>query len=354
MKYKQENQLTIILTLKDRSEFTYRWIQYMNESKCPYLILIADGGSDTKVQEHLQNTENYPFLRYEYIRYPEDSILIDYYKKLQSVVSKVKTEYILFADNDDFICVENIKECIHFLNKDSEYVSCGGRLINLYLYENSALSNRSKGDKYIARYLNVDKTISHQKAEERVKYFFQKADQLGLWNCWYQVHRATSVVDAFKILESIYFQELVVFEIAVHMTLLKVGKYKDIEVNLTYRQEGTSQSSAELDSRGNLLQRWIINNSFNELNEAISRIFPNINADEKITIADGIVEWISARAGTLFPKRPTSKINIRTLCAKLVDMAEIMGCTKTLSFISFLGRKVIYLKNIKLNYFLLK
>ena len=36
-------KLTIALTLKGREEFTYRWMEYMNEMRCPYKILIADG-----------------------------------------------------------------------------------------------------------------------------------------------------------------------------------------------------------------------------------------------------------------------------------------------------------------------
>ena len=55
-----KNELTIILTLKDRVSFTYRWMEYMNDLSCPYKILIADGGIDKEVENHLLDKNNYP------------------------------------------------------------------------------------------------------------------------------------------------------------------------------------------------------------------------------------------------------------------------------------------------------
>ena len=95
-------KLTIILTLKGREEFTFRWMRYMNEMHCPYKILLADGGANLELEAHLRHPNNYPNLDYEYIRYPFDASLDDYLNKFENVISRVKTEYILLADNDDF------------------------------------------------------------------------------------------------------------------------------------------------------------------------------------------------------------------------------------------------------------
>ena len=38
-----ENKLTILLTLKGRESFTYRWLEYSNNIRLPFRIYIADG-----------------------------------------------------------------------------------------------------------------------------------------------------------------------------------------------------------------------------------------------------------------------------------------------------------------------
>jgi glycosyltransferase domain-containing protein len=104
------NDLTVVLTLKDRSVFTYRWMQWMEEQKFPYKILIADGGSDREIERHLRNRKNYPHIDYEYIRYPYDSDLHTYMKKLADVADRVSTEFVLSADNDDLILSEPLQD----------------------------------------------------------------------------------------------------------------------------------------------------------------------------------------------------------------------------------------------------
>ena len=62
------NKLTIVLTLWHREAFTLRWMDYMNTIQCGYKILIADGGDDESLQNHLENYQNYPNLNYDYIK----------------------------------------------------------------------------------------------------------------------------------------------------------------------------------------------------------------------------------------------------------------------------------------------
>src|SRR5688572_707400 len=108
------DQLTIVLTLKDRSAFTYRWMRHMNDIKCPYPILIADGGADELIESHLRQHHNYPDLHYTYIRYPFDRDYDAYYQKFADVVARVSTPYILLADNDDFYLLDAIPTFIRF------------------------------------------------------------------------------------------------------------------------------------------------------------------------------------------------------------------------------------------------
>ena len=67
-----DNELTILLTLKDRPLFTFRWMSYANSINFPFKVLIADGGKDKAVPTALSNRANFPNVDYEYIRYPYD------------------------------------------------------------------------------------------------------------------------------------------------------------------------------------------------------------------------------------------------------------------------------------------
>ena len=83
------SDLTIILPLKDRSKYTYRWMEYANQYYKDYKIIIADGGKDKDIQNHLSNYSNYKDLNYSYIRYPYDSDIKSYFEKISNAPLKM-------------------------------------------------------------------------------------------------------------------------------------------------------------------------------------------------------------------------------------------------------------------------
>ena len=76
-----KDKLTILVPLKDRSEYTKRFMSKTNDKKCTFKILLADGGGDVDIENHLKEYTNYPNLNYEYFRYPFDSTFEHFYKK---------------------------------------------------------------------------------------------------------------------------------------------------------------------------------------------------------------------------------------------------------------------------------
>ena len=90
-------QLTILLTLKDRGEFTHRWMSYAERVRFPFKVLIADGGSDASVPALLAERARFPNVDYEYLRYPEDTSYRQYYAKIDDALGRVRTPFVAMS-----------------------------------------------------------------------------------------------------------------------------------------------------------------------------------------------------------------------------------------------------------------
>src|SRR2546427_5283900 len=122
-----DDELTILLTLKDRAEYTTRWMSYANSIAFPFRVLIADGSSDESAERLLSDRERFPNVKYEYIRYPEDKTFADYNAKIVDALNRLRTTFVALADNDDFFVVNCLLKSVQFLSEHSDYVACGGQ-----------------------------------------------------------------------------------------------------------------------------------------------------------------------------------------------------------------------------------
>ena len=132
-------KLTILLCLKDRSEYSKSWIE--NNIFNEYNYIIADGSSDNRNAEIFNNIthSNVRFLTYEY-----DQTIEIYLKKIIDAISKVKTPYIMRVDNDDILIQSGLEKCIKELERNSEYGVAHGNLRGIRIVNNNLDSPRYK------------------------------------------------------------------------------------------------------------------------------------------------------------------------------------------------------------------
>src|SRR5438132_11961673 len=123
-----DNELTILLTLKDRPLFTFRWMAYANSIRFPFKVLIADGGKDETVPKVLSDKTNFPNVNYEYVRYPYDQTYAEYYSKVVDALSRIETPFVALADNDDCFIGEGLKLAVEFLRVHPDYSACVGHV----------------------------------------------------------------------------------------------------------------------------------------------------------------------------------------------------------------------------------
>ena len=176
-----ENMLTIVLPLKDRTPFTWRWMEYADQMKFPFHIIIADGGKDPVVEKKLTDKSNYPNLDYEYIRYPYDKDIPIFFKKMNDAVSHVQTKYVILTDNDDFLFVEALHRAIEFLEKNDDFSSSRGEVYDFQVSsKDKSLERKDVYGKMISfrKILTSDSNVG-ETALIRVRTFSEHAD--GMW-----------------------------------------------------------------------------------------------------------------------------------------------------------------------------
>jgi glycosyltransferase domain-containing protein len=125
-----DRKLTVLLLLKDQAPYTFRWLTYASLIRFPFKVLIADGGADDQVADALSDPSRFPGVDFEYVRYPHDRTLTDFYKKKVDALERITTPYVVKTCNDDFYSVEGLRRSIRFLDANPDY-SCGrGEIFN--------------------------------------------------------------------------------------------------------------------------------------------------------------------------------------------------------------------------------
>ena len=314
----QANNLTIVLTLKDRTPFTYRWMQYMNDMKCPYKILIADGGKDKSIEEHLLDPSNYPELIYEYIRYPHDVKLEDYLLKLENVLSLVSTKYLLNADNDDFYLIDHIPEILSFLDANDDYVGCRGQLVYIDVYNRMGdnQNNLIRGQHYLAD-LVESISIDCDCPFERVEALCGGMSKNDYYANWYSIYRTSAMQEIWSSIVDLRINEMLVNEMLTHILMNIRGKIEILPQPFYIRQSRTSQFGDSLVVGNEFLERCMVNNSLSAFNLAVDKLIPVNNKEERDRVLVSIATWLEVFVSNIYIKNQLKKKFFYHLTRKL-------------------------------------
>jgi len=118
------SQLTIILSLKDRSEDTLVFLSTSLYPDVKYLILDGSHGDEN---EKMFASRISPNVRY--VRSSPDRNIDDYVLKMTTGLEFVDTPYVIMVDNDDVILRGGVIAAIKFLQSESSCIFAGGDLL---------------------------------------------------------------------------------------------------------------------------------------------------------------------------------------------------------------------------------
>jgi glycosyltransferase domain-containing protein len=122
------------MPLKGRHLHTLRFLWHANQCAIPWRILIADGQVHPTIARLLEDRAKFPNLDIEYVRYPDDRSYPDFWRKIADAISRVKSKYFMWVDNDDFLFPTGLERSVAFLDANPDFVCCGGGVAGFELH----------------------------------------------------------------------------------------------------------------------------------------------------------------------------------------------------------------------------
>lgn len=230
-------RLTIVLPLKGRSPWTFRFLAHAEKLRFPYRLLVADGEVDEVVAEQLSaHRKLFPHVNMEYVQYPDDQSLKHFFRKMADACNRIRTPYAMLADNDDFLCYEGIERALDFLDKHPDYVCARGQILAFSLMPLNARGTLLEGRPCeVSFQYNIPGSVA-ELPSERLRA------GLNLGN-YYAVCRAGSLAAIFNECTEIGFSDYMLHESFHSMRLSTFGKSHVDESAISYfRQMRTSST----------------------------------------------------------------------------------------------------------------
>ena len=272
------NDLTIILLLKGRNDFTVRWFRFAEKFYKPFKIIVADGGSGKSIKEKLNKLNLNKELNFEYIKYPYDSTSSQYFKKVLDALSRVSTKYVIFASNDDFYFHDSLLTSIKVLNKQKKFIASRGEIWDFSvspIFKEILSKNQTPyyGEISGIHKLYLGKSISEKNSYKRVLKHVSNPESI-----WHDVIRTPIIKEAFAelLISKIYDLDLADKFISFYI-VAKGGLHRCKKLYMLHQCHDDSISANNLTFKANekyfSIEYQLMNDRFiNKISKIISQI----------------------------------------------------------------------------------
>lgn len=218
------NDLTIILLLKGRDDFTIRWFEYAKKLKLQHHVIIADGGADNRLEDQLKANGYDSYVSYDYIRYHYDDNYKLFYAKVLNALGKVETPYVVLASNDDFYFFDSLDESVSFLKENPDFVTSRGEVWDFQVSPRIKSKNPTEKSEIYGNLGAISKlytypTVIGESAIDRIADFSFKANSI-----WHDVVRTATLKEAYGVLVGSEINDLVISDNLICFMLASQGK----------------------------------------------------------------------------------------------------------------------------------
>jgi glycosyltransferase domain-containing protein len=306
-------RLTIVMPMKGRHLFTFRFLWHANRMRLPYRFLIADGQVNEAVARRLEDSRKiFPELDVEYVRYPDDVDYSRYFAKMSDVMQRVRTPYVMHADNDDFLGFDGIERTLDFLDANKDYVCARGHSLTFSVYSGLGGSRGDICGAFNRLYLHRDfEDLTAPTVIERLR-------QGGLCHTlYYGIYRTAALACIWREVAEIDFSDLTLHENFFALRALTLGKIQTNKAAITYySQAGTGISYQPLrDWAGHLLRSRFTSDA-HAMIERISLAGADADGADAAAIADEVRTILECHYRGLFATNYGSLAQLKRVMRK--------------------------------------
>jgi glycosyltransferase domain-containing protein len=180
-----EKQLSIILFSHRRPDFLLRFLKCYNRLNFKYNLIIGYGGKDIlskAIHDEIKKNKKIVYKKFnnEFNFKKNEYDINKFFIRRLKCLRMVKTKYVKFICDDDFIIDYTTKKCVKFLNKNKNYIAAGGSFINYELHK-----------KYYGRFINLShgyiiKSNTSNDKFKRIKQYYENAGDT--FNCVFRTN----------------------------------------------------------------------------------------------------------------------------------------------------------------------
>jgi glycosyltransferase domain-containing protein len=321
-------RLTILLPLKGRALFTLRFLFHASKARLPHRFIVADGQVQEELARLLEDSRKlFPALDIEYVRYPDDSSFRQFFTKVVDGLSRVKTPYVMMADNDDFLMPTGLERSLDFLDAHRDYVCAGGGIAGFSVHsrQGGPLAGVVGSINRLAyRYAPHDRSIdlNSPSAIERL------AQGLRISWGYYAVYRTPVLLGIWREVLEMNLSDLQLHERFCALRALTQGKAGSDPATIAYiRQYWTSLQSAFTKDWVHHLVRSHFSSDFAEIVRRVSTaaaasdgIAPSIAAEQ---LRDGMERWYQNFLSRSYGTSAVARRYIRTRAPSFVNWVKM-------------------------------
>lgn len=275
--------LTLLLATRGRDDYTIRFLAYANKISLKYPIYIADGAPNKDFKKIIDNSKLFTNISFSYNEF-NDKSYSDYYMKIKTSISEIKTKYVMLIDNDDFVFPKGIELCLKFLNENSNYIGCTGRVG--WFYKKSYLFNKNNLRGRINYFFEKEGAYNPTNYDGNLYSRFSKASK-NYTVSFYSIFEREKLLIASSEICEMNFNYTYSMEIFFHLRMISLGKINAIKDYPSYfRQLGTSlgndQNTILSGRKYNLVEDILLGRVSKDINSIVN-FFKEKKEFEKIS-----------------------------------------------------------------------